>query len=564
MSTFLTPGWFVLLASVLLLVGLGLSISAIMRRRVSGRWRALIITLNAFAVVLLWILLTQPASRGEPSRTALLLTPGSSLSNSFNSTGRLVISVDGKERVGVSAVPDLTALARNFPQIDRLEVTGHGLPLRDWLQAGRWAVDFTPSSLPAGFVDMAWPHETLLGGEMTLSGRLNSPDSSAWKIRVVDPGGRTLEEQAPSSDGRFEFLLRPAMAGGVVFQLLAVDTKGDVRMRETVPVWVQRPNPPTTLMLLATPSFEARHLKNWLSHNSGGLTLETRLAREIRRVETMGENPPTTEIGTDTLKTIDLLVLDAGRLNDLGQASRQIISNAVTNGLGLLVLGDETISDEVRRETLLADMELQDSEADSIAGINLFGGTLESFSPGLSLAASPARILLSDDANVPLMAIRPHGAGQVGISLLTDSHSWRAVDQNQVYGRIWQLVVARIARPIQSELHVRRATDLLSVRDLLTVCEEEICRSEWLEQPGWTRYGEDGATLGVYAHDSDQWQAWRAQHSLKATQRVANMAAPTWAANSSLSSRFDQRLIWALFLLLVAFIWLEQKLGDGR
>jgi hypothetical protein len=562
MRLFLSPGWWVIGTGLVLLAGWLVTTYHLVQRRQPDRRRAALIVLNGLAALCLWIMLTQPASRRAPTGSAVLLTAGASASLPQDTRGLPVVTIGAYQQTGISRVSDLAALARNFPRLKHLIVSGHGLPLEDWRQSGNWNIDFRRAELPPGFVDMHWRPELVLGQQLRVSGRINGYAARDWQVRVLDPAGEIAAAVNLGDESVFSLAVQPKLPGAVTYQLLGIDTSGEVALREPLPVWVRRPLPPRVLMSLSRPTVESRFLKNWLSTSTAGLTLETRLAREVRRIESMGDNPPAAELSQDNLESTDLLVVDAGRLSEMGQSQRGVIHRAVSAGLGLLVLMDAAATDEARQDPLLIGFDLQESEVPATP-IDLFAGSLQAEPPALHLQARAAEVLLSSDQGTPLFAVRPQGAGQIAVSLLADSFTWGANGHDNDYARLWQAAVAQAARPQGFAIGIERSGALLSVGDAITVCERADsaggCRRQWVEQTGWQNFGPDRSGVSVYAHGPDQWQAWRAQITQRATRRVAQMASPDPVLEPYLSPRFDSLLLWGLFLVLAGLIWLDHK-----
>ena len=562
MTSFLSPEWLVVGAGLALLTGWLGSVFHLLRRQRSVRYRAGLILLNGLAALILWGIVAQPASRELPSGSAVLLTPGAGASLPPDAVGLPLISMGSGLHSGISRVSDLAALARSYPGLKNLIVSGYGLPLEDWRINGQWNIDFRPAELPPGFVDMQWRSEMVLGEQLHVSGRIIGSDSKNWQVRLLDPAGDTVEAVSPDDDFRFSLTAQPKSPGAVTYQLLGIDAAGEILLREPLPVWIRRPLPPRVLMLLTKPSFESRFLKNWLSTSTAGLALETRLSKEVRRVESMGDDPPSIEISEVNLRSVDLLVVDAGWLSDSGQSQRGAISRSVSAGLGLLVLMDATPRDEIRRSPMLADFDLQESYA-PVAPLGLFAGSLQAEPPSLQMKAGAAEILFSSDQDTPLFAVRPQSEGQIGLSLLTDSFSWGANGHASDYGRLWQTAVARVARPRSLGIGIERSTPLLTRGDSVTVCEntgsKHGCRREWLDEIGWNAFNAAQNSVSVYAHSADHWRAWRAQITRRATRQVAQLAPPDLVLEHHLSPRFDPWLLWGMFISLTALIWLEHK-----
>ncbi len=575
-------------------------------RESRGRW-AMVAWLNLGASIALAALLAPPERPAPPGAVARLVTAGASLPAAPGGRTFATLTADA----GTDAPEDVTRLAHvgqlplRGPDIDRLQVTGHGLSEAEWAALpGNWAVDFTPPPLE-GVTEPAWPRRLQLGEPLTVTGvyRAPQPDTVAT-VSLIDPAGVTVDRSSVRAGATFELEDLPPSHGLHTYRLLL--ERGDETLADDpVPVEVTGGGAVTLGVVQSAPSFETRQLQHWAGAQGSRLQVITQISRDRHIRQAINSDPDAFEFSPAWLDDLDLLVVDGRSWTEFDARRRQWIGNAVRGGLGLLLLADTGVA----FEGLLDGFTLAESDTTVDEAVPVVDGHESEIALpllGRRLVASGASSLTKDDNGTLLEAWVQHGLGRVAVSILRERHRWHTAGRGDVYTAYWAGLMRTIGRPQgDAMLLTPSPTTLLRERIRHRACARTVpgyapgslrwspvivgdratetrlpmatnpvkgqvaCVAFWPWATGWHRAehwvtGDDApvSTGHEYVFAQDEWRSASAYARQQAT-RARVDANPAGGGGENTGGRPRVPLgptgPWWIFVICALLLWLERK-----
>lgn len=556
-SGFIQPMWLVAVVSVVLVIGLLATLVLEARSRKTAGRRAIVMALNVLAFVALWGLLTQPATESVTQNNATLVTAGASAADLENLDGPVYLMADsGLSLAGSTVINDVEALRRQQPALDSLTVLGHGLPAAAWGdQPVAQRIEFNPPPVPPGLVDVRWDQRTVLGRSVGIAGRYHGGDAAGWTLALEHQAGEVLAATQIQADGTFALTFQPKTAGGHVPRLVLTDAQGAERDNQPLPVWVEESSPMKVLMHLSRPNFEANAIKQFLLDGGAEVTVEVELSREIRRTEVPGDgNSGGTGLTREGLSELDLLVVNAAGLEEMGSGEVAAIEGAVADGLGVLVLVDESVVVSGVMPFAVTGDGGEVSVFEGAFGVNVVGG----------LEATAAEGVVRSDAGDVLVAVRGRGNGNVGVSVMGDSFGWRMSgdEGGERFGEVWGEVVERVGR-VRVEGEVVRSGSgrgFVRVGEKVEVCGEVVeemgvreCVGEWEGSEGWSENG-------VFVMGGESWGSDEVLGRQRGTEGVVREMAGSGDGSESVGRGVMRGVVslwvwWGVVLMAAGGVW---------
>jgi hypothetical protein len=555
--------------------------------------------------VALW-LAAYPPQRAVPLRPAvgILLTEGyqpdtlRQLRRQLGA-GTPVWSYGVPAPAGTRPLGSLLALAERRPALRQLHLVGRGLPAADLPALGQLAIKQHQNPVFSGFRDARWSQSLQLGQPLEVAGAVALPGGvgPAWVSLWLAGAGRD-SVRLPATGGAFWLRGVPKVAG-LLRAALVVRQAGRVVATEPVPVEVIAAEKPAVLLLAAVPSFEFKFLKNSLAAQGRAVALRTTVSRGLVQTEFLNQPAqPLDHLTPALLAHYPLAVADAATLATLPAAESEALQAAVRAGrLGLVVLAEAA--------PLPAN-----TPGRAAFGVVAQPTTGAGASPQpLTWAEGPAGLRAPVPARLrPGPALRPLamstggtlaaagsrvGLGAVVVSTVAETFRWALGGQTAAYASFWGLLLGaatpppapaatwqlatRWPRP-QYPLALRRAgalpqaTALPTVRPLAggpaarlalgqdTRLPEWSTAQYWPGAAGWHEVrgpGRERSTFFVF--DS---AAWRGPKLAERRQALAQRAVPVVPLGAAGTTQQPWPAGWffALFLLAVGFLWLEEKL----
>lgn len=589
-------------------------------RRKDKRRLALRAIATMVATTSLLLLALRPHWRSIPLPiSALLITSGTTqnqlevLVKSYD-FGNHVFSLDGTKSWQpifrkVKAIPDAAYLKRHHPEIQELHVAGHGLNDFDWAEID--SLPIIPHLAPSsnGIKNIQWSREVVLGQPLKIQGTLAAAENEGHRLYLLDLAGVVDSvEIATPEKAQFQLQATPREIGRYLYTLQLRTKAGLLVWQEIFGVVVVPSRAFKMLVLESAPRFETKYLKNWLGKHQNAVAIRSAVSKERYRTEFINHaGLDLVKFDANLLKRFDLIMLDGQTLFNMMANERWALRTVVENaGLGVLIVPDEIVWQPDDKNFPEQSFFLP-FRFDEFSGLEerLIKPTWDDF-PFRAITEIPAdpfeikydwgmRPLIKDEMERILGAVSQRGNGRVGSSLIKDTYRWILEGNPQYHAAYWSYLIAKLARPEQSEqwsvissgpvfvhqpITLRLMTaesDPVGMVSTETGLEDVIHLRQNMDTPeiwrgtycprqiGWHRVAaKSGEPYWFYVHEKESWQTWQQAQRMEATKRHA--------ACAKLSSKTTPRAIQShsrpiplypfffTFLLSCAFLWIERKL----
>lgn len=589
-------------------------------RRANRRRRAWRLAASYVAIFSLLALALQPQWLSSPRPVpAILITPGAdfynlqALADSLH-TPSFVFAVEENEMAKsvfpqLRALPDAAYLKRHFPEVNFLQMVGHGLNDYEWneLDSIRIAPHFSP--LPVGIQQVYWDRELVSGQTLSIQGTLAGLNKEEYWLLLGDPGGDIDSIKITGPDNaQFAFSATPHETGKYLYILRLNNAAGATLCEENLAVLVTKPQPLKILVLENSVNFDIKYLKNWAGQAQNAVAIRSTISRERYRFEYL--NHPAVDlrqISSTLLRSFDLALLDGKTLRALRQVERQALRAAIEQeGLGVLLIPDEIIlqpdpDNFSQRDFFLAfafdvfteiDQRLIKPRWPAIYGRELTTIPAEPFAIRPHWGLQP---LIEDEMERILAGASHRGAGLIGLSLIRDSYRWILEGKAQYHAAYWSYLLTALARKDQHQARwITPTTKPILVDQPLDLTVETsatfpmgLVNAEtgepdsiflqqdlteprrwrgtfWPREAGWQQISIAGQeSHWFYVYGKKNWSTWQAAQKIAATQRHVLRHANLAAKPRRLAPQARPiSAVWffVIFLASNACLWLERKL----
>ena len=566
-----------------------------------ARLLQLIIAVVAVVVAMAFIALPityQADIAKQNNNEAVFLTEGFNTDslNRYNAEKLFTLNRDIKKTLHKAVLlNNVDDLVSDF-KISRLRILGNGLNAEDLQQLNHLPVifNFNQTSVYDGITAISWNEKLKIGEELNIHGSFKN--SSAKKIKLVLKGLSTgLDSISIGTDTLTTFNLgtKPKNAGNNIYSLLAI-AGSDTIERETIPIQIEPVKPLKVLILTASPDFETRFLKNWLSEKGYSIAVRSAISKDKFNKEfiNMGQFS-LDDLSASLLGQFDVLIGDLAVLKTLNGADASILQQAVTQkGLGVVVRADST-----QRSNLWLQ---RDFPSDRLAGkdplpvsLILQGKTGKSAKLNVGLVyinnQNNTQSLVSDEHGHILAGSTLAGAGKLVFTPLNNTFSWVLNGNKNDYANLWSLLITKAARATQVaehwsvlsaiptlsspvQLQLETATNPSSIKigeaDIAPL-QNSLMPFEWHityrpQAAGWQSIKQANGLLNwFYIYKDDDWKI------IRTLRKLADMKA--YIAKNAISVNVTKQIhekvtiavskIYFYVLLLIAFVylWVEAK-----
>lgn len=566
--------------------------------RASKKWLILrIIAVLAAAAMLACIALPLSYSKdaaANESEGLVLLTPGFSADSLKSIANQQVFAIDKDVK---KAYPKAKLLSGPDEIVDTLKtgpihIYGNGLSEFELSGLGKTAAVFHQSPLPAGVISIYWNQKLKTGEEFSIQGNYNN--TSAQKIKLLLKGLNTiLDTVTIKPNGQFDFELEslPKNAGRIVYNLQSV-TNGDTINLGSIPVQIDVVKPLRVLMLSASPDFETKFLKNWLSENGYVIAARSTISTGKFNSEYINlPQFPLERLSAPALNKFDVVIGDLSVLNSLSPAESVALKQEVENrGLGIIVRADS-----VGKTSWLQKVFPVERSTGKEATSRLIINGKKSASAQLNTGNTFIRYqngtqpLVLTNQNRILANSGIAGAGKMVFTTLNNTYSWVLAGNRQDYPALWSALIGKAARrdttlqntvytpgfpiigqPVQLQVANGSQSALLINGEAVAAEQNSAMPFErradyWPARSGWQSLVQNGKTEWWYAHDKTDWEGVQAAAKIAATATYARENQPGHIVTKQIHQklRIEVPKIYFYILLLAActFLWVEKKLS---
>lgn len=480
------------------------------------------------------------------------------------------------------------------PGITGVHVYGNGLNEDELQLLNHMPIAFHPAGNIAGVTAISWNEKLSSGEELRLQGTFNN--ASAKKIKLVLQGLSTDLDStfiAPNRSAGFELAAVPKNAGKAVYHLLAV-AGDDTIEKEDLPVQVESVKSVKIFILPASPGFETRFLKNWLSENGYSVALRTAISKDKFSREFINmPQLPLDNISTQVLSNFDVVIGDLSVLKGFGNAANAALKQEVQQkSLGLIIMADSASGSASWLQSSFPVQRVTGKVPGPVsivipgkngrkAKLNVDGRYI-SYQNG-------TQSLVTDDQGRVLAGSALEGSGKLIFTTLNNTFNWMLAGDKDDYTALWSALITKTARktkvterwsvasmpfvnsPVRARLESGlRPTGININGAVVSPMQNPAIPFEWnsLYWPtatGWLSAQQDNGTINWwYAYDSGEWKGVIATAKTAATKKYAAEnpigVNVTKQIHQKMRIAIPKIYFYMLILLACAFLWIEAKM----
>lgn len=566
--------------------------------------RPTLLLLQALAAALLYFTL-QPPTRNAEAGHLVVLTSNASTADTLPPSTTVIALPESNAPAGTPRAPDLATALRQHPGISTLTLVGDGLAARDRDTALPARVTLQPAPAPRGWVDLQPPAITAPGGLFTATARAQGVTNA--RAELLDPAGVVVDRAPLDAQGNVRLQGSARDAGRSEFTLRLLDAQQHTVDSVPVPLQTVTQPAPRVLMLAAAPGPEWKYLRRWATDTGLAVQAQASAGGGVM----LGDAP--VALTAARLAATDVLVLDERSVTSLGAAQRNLIQQALRDGLGVLVRSGGPLNDGARQTvrswglavsggtraaplTLPADPESTLLQArrgparpadDSTAYIDEANAASHSSVPPtlerFDASTAGAEAMLQDAKGQPVGGWRSVGRGRVAVLPISDSYRLVLAGRDDRYAELWSSVFAQVARAQPAAVAARVETTMPWSGERLSICQitdgaqvvdpqggkvtlqidpasgTQRCAGYWPAAAGWHQLQQGESSLAFYVFDPAVAASMHRQQVRQTTEQrlTGGSAAPSGSPVPVPGPRWP----WLLAFVAVAGLlwWLERR-----
>jgi hypothetical protein len=563
-----------------------LTILTILEWRRKQRFKWIRIACQAIAVFSVVGILLRPAiGSSVADRPVLILTSGFARqqvdSLRRNHPNLVVYRAPGAEELaGAVNVEDFRALRsiRGNP----VWVAGWGIP-EYALSETPFDFQYLAAGTPDGVIELAYPSHTTAERWSTIDVTYHASKAERTKLVLSGPGGGEDSVNIEASGNtRVTLSIYPKVAGRIVYKLLEKDSSGAVVSSHSLPLSIEKEKKLDILVVNDYPTFEQRYLKNFLAAKGHRVSVRNRVSKDRHHQEFANrERQSLDRLTPALLDNTDLLIIDQGTFQALGNNEKRSIRTSMETGLGVLLLAGEKSG----RDQLIS-FQVNQGTTDTVRFSLGKAGAFTLPAAQIRPAGEITSWLVSKDGR-PLTGCQCTGATRTGFQLLRETFQLGLQGNTAAYAAIWTPLLEQTARRTSSEFKVIARTpfplysnepfefDILSAGSRPTAAfdgvEVPLAEDANIEDVWHGRLYSDGnkwhsITVGTDSTVFDfldlpgnEWNSLRTARQIHANrlhQHAATEAQPLMVS----SQRPFPLVFFILFVLSSGFLWLAPKI----
>ncbi len=550
-------------------------------------WRMAASILAVICLACMGLPLTSRQTNNLAGNEAIVVTEGANKDS--------VQNFNRDQKLAIYQVDDF--FLNEHPNYDSLHVFGYGFS-DDELQAiGGSKIILHPEKITNGITSIDWKRKIEKGKELLIQGTYLNQTTSP--VHLLLNGFNTILDSftIPAKQERsFQLHTIPKQNGKAVYSVLALHGK-DTLEKDPVPIEVIAAVPLKIMMLAASPDFENKFLKDWLSQN--GYAVVTKTTISTNKFDKTFFNTGTIaldRVSSSLLDSFDVLVGDELAILSLSKPEQENIYNQVSRkGMGMIIRSD-TI--RATKEWWASQFQLYTLPGKQSTHISLrmtedglTKGVLPVEQPLFIRSRNGIQPLITDSANNMVTGISAEGAGRIAFTTLNNTYSWLLAGNTANYYSIWSAVLQKIARQKQVPVTVETTPALPVVQQPLKIivgingntfpvleidnkrialAQDEKLSNRWTGvywplQAGWqTPVTVQGITNNWYVYGQNEWKYVAAQQKITATSQYSERPKET-VINESIGGKslpVPVPLVYFFipFIICCGFLWMERKI----
>lgn len=526
-------------------------------------------------------------------RSAILLTPGfeqDSLiyykSDQIFTANKLIVKNYPKAKL-----IRLDELKTDGPAFTKVHVFGDGMNENELRQLDHLPLVFHSSPAPGGVATVNWNQHLKSGESLIVQGKYNNQSSKSVKI-ILTGLSTELDSAVVAAKTYKEFQLAvvPKNDGRAVYHLLAI-AGTDTLENQNLPVEISKVKPLKILMLSASPDFETRFLKNWLSESSFQVAVRSTISKDKFSSEYIHMQPVKLEhLSPGLLQQFDLVIGDLSALKSEASLKQAVLQK----GLGLIIRADSLSKGGswLQNDFPLGKLAVKNPSPVALTLLGRKNKTLPLRTDQTFIEEHLNTQTLAGDAQSHIFVSSAlAGAGRLVFINIVNTFNWVLTGDQDDYSALWSLLIQKAARkasvsenwsvtqlptvnePIDLQLQSSALPGkIISDNSVIAPAQNlwipfEWSNTYWPGSAGWhtIRQG-NGQPQWYYIYGNNDWLPLKAYRKLAATRRYAQ----SYPANDNVTKQIHEKKqiqvpkIYFYLLLLVAcgYLWVEGKLRN--
>lgn len=529
----------------------------------------------------------------QDDNSAVLLTAGFAPDSLTNYKNGKLFTADAaiEKRYPGAKLIRLEELKNDSPALTKVHVFGYGLTETELEQLAHLPVVFHPAPAPAGITVASWNQKLKAGETLRVQGRYKNDRSKPVKLILKGLNTQLDTATIPAkTDTVFELNGVPKNQGRAVYHLQA--TAGtDTLASENLPIQIDPVRPLKILMLSASPDFETRFLKNWLSENGFSVAVRSAISKDKFSSAYVNMQPLKIDrLNDGLLDKFDLVIGDPSVLHpESALLNRQVTKK----GLGIIIRAD---SSSRAASWLQNDFPVEKINVKDAPSVSLFIQGKKGRSAGLKI--DPAFISykagtqpLAVDAQSHILASSSlAGAGRLVSTTVNNTLGWALAGNKDDYSAFWSLLISKAARktpdnenwslgsplpavnePVRLQLESSSRPGLIKDGNSMVVApaENPLMPFEWVNEywpsaAGWHAVKQNnGQPAWWYAYQENEWQGVKAFKKIADTRKYVSdnhiFNSVTKPIHQKLRIEVPKIYFYLLALAACVFLWVEGK-----
>lgn len=552
-------------------------------------WRMVASVIAVVCLVCMGLPITFIPSGIQSGNEAIVLTEGADEDSiqQFNKAQ--------KQKLVVYQMDDL--LQGQHMKYDSLHVFGYGFS-DDELQMLRGSkLVFHPTKITSGITAIDWNRNIEKGKFFLLQGTYTN--QSSFPIVLVLNGFNTILDSftvAPKKEMDFRLHTIPKQNGKAVYTLLALHGK-DTLEKEPIPIEIISPSPVKILILAASPDFENRFVKDWLSQNGYAVVAKTAIsANKFDKTFLNTGSVSLDRVTSNLLDSFDVLLSDETALLSLSKPEQENIYNQVARkGMGMIIRSDTIHSS---KEWFTGPYQLYTSQGKQPTHLSIHlmndevhHAVLPVEQPLFIRYKSGMQPLATDSAGNIMVGMIAEGSGKIAVTTLSNTYNWLLAGNAADYYSFWSTLLQKTARQkipetsvetlsllpvVQQPVSILSGTNSYATPSLeisgkkIALAQNENLPDHWYGKywpikPGWQPgVNVHGINNNWYVYDKHDWKYVTAQKKIRATKQYAQNP-----DNSSKNERIERNgssvpvslaYFFLPFIICCGFLWMERKI----
>jgi hypothetical protein len=560
-------------------------------RRANKRFLLLRIVAAIMVVVALACIILPVKYNSTVTKTGLhntiLLTAGFDADSLPNGIDTATVTMDEaikKAYPKAKLISGLDELSNTGP----LDIYGNGLSKDELAQLDSLPVTFHAAKIAAGVSNISWNDKLKAGEALHVQGLYNN--TSAQKIKLVLTGLNTGLDSVtlpPNAQTAFEFSATPKATGKIVFTL-----KADTALQGRLPVQVEPIKPLKILMLSASPDFESKFLKNWLSENGYSVALRSAISKGKYNSEYINIGQFNLDkLSAQTLDKFDVLIGDLSVLSTLNSTESDVLKQQVADkGLGLIIRADTA----GKTSWLQRQFPVDRPSGKEPAPASLFINGNKSGSGKLAYGTAH---LIYQNGTQPLVKTKErvlagsalYGSGKIVFTTLNNTFSWVLGGNKQDYTALWSALINKATRkgdevrgdiqfsslpvnnqPVTLQVSQSNTLPITINNELMAPMQNADVPFEWAAiyrspAAGWQNLKQGDKPGNWFAYAQNEWKTLQSAERITATKKYAYLHPNNQIVTKQIQQKVGIAIpkIYFYILLLAAstFLWIETKLS---